>query len=182
MRLQIENWRWQGVPFYLRSGKCLEEKVSHITIQFKEPPHLLFPHATGPLTPNVLVLYLQPDEGLHWRFEAKVPDTAADMRSVDMEFHYAEAFGPASIPESYERLILDALSGDASLFTRADEVETAWGLIDPVLKSWEANQDPPLEFYDPGTWGPPAALALLGGSRRIWTDGVPVHQPQLQAK
>src|SRR5574341_1880470 len=132
VRLHIDNWRWQGVPFYLRSGKCLKEKLSQITIEFKEPPHLLFPHSEGKITPNMLVLYLQPDEGIHWRFEAKVPDTATDMRSVDMEFHYADSFGKTAIPEAYERLLLDALAGDASLFTRADEVETAWGLIDQI--------------------------------------------------
>ena len=99
LRLQIDNWRWQGVPFYLRSGKRLAEKTSQIIIEFKQPPHLLFPGAHSGMTPNMLVLYLQPDEGIHWRFEAKVPDTAADMRSVDMEFHYADSFGKTSIPE-----------------------------------------------------------------------------------
>jgi glucose-6-phosphate 1-dehydrogenase len=178
VRLQIDNWRWQGVPFYLRSGKFLKEKISQISIQFKEPPHLLFPHATTMLTPNELVLYLQPDEGIHWRFEAKVPDTVADMRSVDMEFHYAEAFGATAIPESYERLLLDAISGDASLFTRADEVETAWGLIDPILKAWEVDQTPPLTFYDPGTWGSAEAEALMSRSGRTWLDGGPNHRPE----
>ena len=179
--LQIENWRWQGVPFYLRSGKCLKDKLSQITIQFKCPPHLLFPNTHSELTPNVLVLYLQPDEGMHWRFEAKVPDTAADMHSVDMEFHYAEAFGPASIPESYERLLLDAISGDPALFTRADEVETAWGLIDPILDVWQTRQRPPLTFYDPGMWGPREAGALLARSGRAWMDGVPTHAPIAQS-
>jgi glucose-6-phosphate 1-dehydrogenase len=178
VRLQIDNWRWQGVPFYLRSGKCLKEKISQITIEFKQPPHLLFPNTHSKLTPNMLVLYLQPDEGIHWRFEAKVPDTVADMRSVDMEFHYAESFGETAIPESYERLLLDAINGDASLFTRADEVETAWGLMDPILKAWEGEQVPPLTFYDPGTWGPAEAHELLHQSGRSWMDGVPSHAPQ----
>jgi glucose-6-phosphate 1-dehydrogenase len=123
VRLQIDNWRWQGVPFYLRSGKRLKEKLSQITIEFKEPPQLLFPNTKEHITPNMLVLYLQPDEGVHWRFEAKVPDTISELRSVDMEFHYADSFGKIAIPEAYERLILDTLTGDASLFTRADEVE-----------------------------------------------------------
>lgn len=175
VQLQIDNWRWQGVPFYLRSGKFLKEKVSQIIIEFKPPPHLLFPHAKTKLTPNVLVLYLQPDEGLHWRFEAKVPDTTADMRSVDMEFHYAEEFGAAAIPESYERLLLDALNGDASLFTRADEVETAWGLVDPILHAWESEQTPPLTFYNPGTWGSAEAHTLLSRSGRAWLAGAPDH-------
>lgn len=167
LRLQIDNWRWQGVPFYLRCGKRLKEKISQITIEFKEPPHLLFP-ADGDITPNALVLFLQPDEGIHWRFEAKVPDTAAEMRSVDMEFRYADSFGQTAIPEAYERLLLDALSGDASLFTRADEVETAWGLIDPILSAWE-TQKQPLAEYDSGTWGPVEADELLARDGRAWS-------------
>lgn len=173
LRLQIDNWRWQGVPFYLRSGKCLPDKFSQITIQFKLPPHLLFPHTDTTMSPNVLVLYLQPDEGIHWRFEAKVPDTAADMRSVDMEFQYADSFGQTVIPEAYERLLLDALAGDASLFTRADEVEAAWSFIDPVLHAWESDQIPPLTFYKQGTWGPAESQALLGRDGRTWWEEMP---------
>jgi glucose-6-phosphate 1-dehydrogenase len=168
VRLQIDNWRWQGVPFYLRSGKCLKEKLSQITIEFKEPPHLLFPRSKERLTPNMLVLYLQPDEGMHWRFEAKVPDTAMEMRSVDMEFHYADSFGKTAIPEAYERLLLDVMTGDASLFTRADEVETAWGVIDPIIHGWE-TQKQPLAFYDPGTRGPAEADELLAKEGRRWS-------------
>ena len=170
VRLQIDNWRWQGVPFYLRSGKNLKEKLSQITIEFKEPPHLLFPKAKERMTPNMLVLYLQPDEGIHLRFEAKVPDTGAQMRSVDMEFHYADSFGQTAIPEAYERLLLDVLTSDASLFTRADEVETAWGIIDPILQAWEdssANQ--PLASYEPGSWGPAEADDLLAQENRKWS-------------
>jgi glucose-6-phosphate 1-dehydrogenase len=181
VRLHIDNWRWQGVPFYLRSGKCLKDKLSLIAIQFKEPPHLLFPHAHSKMTPNELVLYLQPDEGLHWRFEAKVPDTVADMRSVDMEFHYAETFGPAALPEAYERLLLDAISGDAALFTRGDEAEDAWSIIDPILQTWTNDRTPPLESYDPGTWGPPGSVALMSRSHRSWMDGLPTHNPRAQA-
>jgi glucose-6-phosphate 1-dehydrogenase len=167
LKLHIDNWRWQGVPFYLRSGKSLREKLSQIAIVFKEPPHLLFPAARGGITPNVLVLYLQPDEGIHWRFEAKVPDTVADMRSVNMEFHYADSFGQTAIPESYERLLLDALAGDASLFTRADEVETAWSLIDPILQAWESDKHP-LPEYEVGSWGPAEADDLLKRDGRSW--------------
>jgi len=170
LRLQIDNWRWQGVPFYLRSGKNLKEKLSQITIEFKEPPHLLFPKAKEHMTPNMLVLYLQPDEGMHLRFEAKVPDTIARMRSVDMEFHYADSFGKTAIPESYERLLLDTITGDASLFTRADEVETAWGIIDPILRAWEdpAGEEP-LAIYEPRTWGPAEADELLAKEGRKWS-------------
>jgi len=168
VRLQIDNWRWQGVPFYLRSGKALQEKLSQITIEFKEPPHLLFPGSDNHLTPNMLVLYLQPDEGMHLRFEAKVPDTAAQMRSVDMEFHYADSFGKTAIPEAYERLLLDVLTGDASLFTRADEVETAWGIIDPIIQTLDTQQ-PSLATYVPGTWGPAEADELLAKDKRKWS-------------
>jgi glucose-6-phosphate 1-dehydrogenase len=170
IRLQIDNWRWQGVPFYLRSGKCLKEKLSQITIEFKEPPHLLFPNADNQMRPNMLVLYLQPDEGIHLRFEAKVPDTSAKMRSVDMEFHYADSFGKTAIPEAYERLLLDVLNGDASLFTRADEVETAWQIIDPILKAWESPSDEQsLALYEPGSWGPREADELLAKDKRKWS-------------
>ncbi len=168
VRMRIDNWRWQGVPFYLRSGKRLKEKLSQITIEFKEPPHLLFPTKSGRLTPNMLVLYLQPDEGIHWRFEAKVPDTVSDMRSVDMEFHYADSFGKTAIPEAYERLLLDTITGDASLFTRADEVETAWGLIDPIIEAWDSRGQP-LAFYDPGSWGPREADDLLARDGCQWS-------------
>ncbi len=168
LRLYINNWRWKGVPFYLRSGKNLAEKQSQIIIQFKEPPLAMFPMQT--MKPNILVLYLQPDEGLHVRFEAKAPDTVAETRSVDMEFHYAEAFGQTAIPESYERLLLDAIQGDASLFTRADEVETAWSLIDPILQTWEAHQTPPLAGYKKGSWGPPEGYDLLARDGRRWLN------------
>src|SRR5512138_2799853 len=168
VRLQVDNWRWQGVPFYLRSGKCLKEKLSQIIIEFKEPPHLLFPNSTNHLTPNMLVLYLQPDEGMHLRFEAKVPDTVAEMRSVDMEFHYADSFGHTAIPEAYERLLLDIMTGDASLFTRADEVETAWGVIDPIIHAWEAQKQS-LPIYDPGSWGPKESDELLARENRKWS-------------
>jgi glucose-6-phosphate 1-dehydrogenase len=168
VHLQIDNWRWQGVPFYLRSGKKLKEKLSQITIEFKEPPHLLFPNTKERITPNMLVLYLQPDEGVHWRFEAKVPDTVSQLRSVDMEFHYADSFGKTAIPESYERLLLDTLTGDASLFTRADEVETAWGLIDPIIETWDADKHP-IAQYEPGSWGPTEADDLLRRDQRKWS-------------
>jgi len=116
----------------------------------------------------MLVLYLQPDEGMHLRFEAKVPDTAAQMRSVDMEFHYADSFGKTAIPEAYERLLLDVLTGDASLFTRADEVETAWGIIDPIIQTLDTQQ-PSLATYVPGTWGPAEADELLAKDKRKWS-------------
>jgi len=174
VRFEIDNWRWQGVPFYLRSGKYLKDKISHIAIEFKRPPHNFFAGMDGRLKPNVLMLFLQPDEGIHWHFQAKVPDSAADMRDVDMEFHYAESFEGTEIPEAYERLLLDAMAGDASLFTRADEVETAWGLVDPIVQTWQSGNSPVLGTYEPGSWGPPGAEALLRRDGRTWMNG-PAH-------
>jgi len=138
LQLFVDNWRWQGVPFYLRSGKSLAAKTSDIAIQFKQVPHMFLPSSTdNPISPNVLSLCLQPDEGMHLRFEAKKPGSGMQTNSVDMTFHYAEEYGHTALPEAYERLLLDALLGDASLFARADEIELAWSIIDPILASWE---------------------------------------------
>ena len=169
--LYVDNWRWQGVPFYLQSGKALKEKFSQVVIEFKRPPQLLFPASEArDMTPNMLVLYLQPDEGIHWRFEAKVPDTVAELSSVDMEFHYEDSFGKTALPDAYERLLLDTMTGDASLFTRADEVETAWGIIDPIIHTWEAlSGKQPLAFYEPGSWGPKESDELLARNGRSWS-------------
>ncbi len=176
LRLFIDNWRWQGIPFYLRSGKRLAAKATEIYIQFKSVPHLMFPLPPGrTIRPNALAICIQPDEGIHLRFEVKVPDTPAEMRSVDMDFHYADDFGPGAIPEAYERLLLDALNGDASLYTRADSIELAWGLIDPIVQGWESPHAPPLEIYEPGSWGPAAAADLLARDGREWTMGCGGH-------
>ncbi|MBI1800052.1 MAG: glucose-6-phosphate dehydrogenase, partial [Chloroflexi bacterium] len=138
LRVQVDNWRWQDVPFYLRSGKALAAKTSEIVIQFRRPPHLLFGMSSSTqLTPNILTLVIQPDEGMHLRFETKVPDAARLTRSVDMEFHYRGEFGDGPLPEAYERLLLDALLGDAPLFIRSDEIEKAWQFIDPIIQGWE---------------------------------------------
>jgi glucose-6-phosphate 1-dehydrogenase len=176
-RFYVENWRWQGVPFYLRSGKRLPAKTTEIFIQFKSVPHVMFPLPVGrQIRPNSISLCLQPDEGIHLRFEVKVPDTVADMRSVDMDFHYADDFGPGAIPEAYERLLLDALNGDASLFNRADSIELAWALIDPIVQGWETPIAPPLETYEPGCWGPPSAAAFLAREGRAWALGCGGHE------
>lgn len=171
IRFFIDNWRWQGVPFYLRSGKRLAAKASEITIQFKQPPHLMFPlPADAEIPANTLTLCLQPDEGIHLRSQAKVPDTVADMHTVDLAFHYRDAFDANPIPEAYERLILDALHGDASLFTRGDRAELAWRLLDPILATWQANKAP-LAGYEPGSWGPAASDELLARDGRAWLHG-----------
>jgi glucose-6-phosphate 1-dehydrogenase len=169
VQLFIDNWRWQGVPFYLRSGKALAAKTTEMVIQFKRPPHMMFPLPPEKrLTSNLLAICIQPDEAIHLRFEAKVPDSVVEMRSVDMEFHYAQSFGPAAIPDAYERLLLDALSGDAGLFTRADENELAWKLVDSILAGWESAHAPPLATYERGSWGPEAADELTAGEGCNW--------------
>lgn len=168
LKLHVDNWRWQGVPFYLRSGKALAEKSSEIVIQFKSLPHSMFPAPAGEegAAPNVLGLCIQPDEGVHLRFEAKVPGAASRMRPVDMTFHYDDAFGEA-IPDAYQRLLLDAVHGDAALFIRSDAIGQSWRLIDPILKAWESD-DVPLATYEPGSWGPAEAEALLATDARGW--------------
>lgn len=176
VRLYIDNWRWQGVPFYLRSGKALAAKTSEIIIQFECPPHVMFPLPPGKqIKPNMLGLCIQPDEGMHLRFEVKVPDTPADTRSVNMEFHYADAFGSQAIPDAYERLILDALQGDASLFTRADGIELAWTIIDPIAQGWESSSAPPLATYESGSWGPAEADEFMARDGRAWLRGCGGH-------
>ena len=179
LRLFVDNWRWQGVPFYLRSGKRLREKQTQIIIAFKEPPLNLLPLQAGArMPPNLLVLFLQPDEGIHLRFEAKAPGSQSESRSVDMEFHYAESFGPSALPEAYETLLLDVLEGDASLFIRSDEVESAWALIDPILEEWATATKPPLASYEPGSWGPADADLLLAADGRRWFQEVTKHMLQ----
>jgi glucose-6-phosphate 1-dehydrogenase len=161
LKLYVNNWRWRGVPFYLRSGKGLANKTTEMAVVFKCVPHLMLPVPnSGTITPNVLSLCLQPDEGIHLRFEAKEPGAGMRTRSVEMEFHYAHDMAPGALPEAYERLLLDALQGDASLFARHDEIELAWGLIDSVLARWQGDQAPPLSLYPRGSWGPAEADAL----------------------
>ncbi|MGB8214969.1 MAG: glucose-6-phosphate dehydrogenase [Anaerolineales bacterium] len=171
IKLYIDNWRWQGVPFYLRSGKALLRKTSEIVIEFQSPPHLMFHLPEGSeITPNILSLCIQPDEGIHLRFEAKVPDGEQAMRSVDMDFHYRSSFD-GSLPEAYQRLLMDALAGDASLFTRSDSIESAWRLLDPLIQGWEKQSIPGLVVYPVGSWGPAEADQLLGRDGRGWRLG-----------
>jgi len=167
-KVQIENWRWAGVPFYLRAGKRLAKRVTEIAIQFKTPPIALFRQA-GVLRqePNVLVLNIQPDEGIALRFGAKVPGPVTKVEPVTMDFRYSTFFG-ASQPEAYERLLMDAIHGDSTLFARRDEVEAAWEHVTPLLDVWRDN--PPLDHpnYEAGTWGPDAAVAMLARDGRRW--------------
>lgn len=173
IELFIDNWRWQGVPFYMRSGKALAEKCTEIIIQFNSPPHVMFPLPSGhTINPNRLILCIQPDEGIQLNFQAKQPDSIAEMRSVEMIFDYTKSFGATSIPDAYERLLMDILQGDASLFTRSDAIELSWGFIDPIIKGWEtAGQSPPA-VYPMGSWGPEAADKFLSRHHRRWIHTV----------
>jgi glucose-6-phosphate 1-dehydrogenase len=172
IQFYIDNWRWQGVPFYLRSGKALASKATSISIFFKRPPHLMFPMpANAQLSANELSICIQPDEGIHFSFQAKVPDTPAEMRSVDMSFNYQESFGEQRIPEAYERLLLDSLKGDASLFTRGDAIELAWGLVDNISSGWEKSSRSTLYAYEPGSWGPKEADQLIAHDGFGWSLG-----------
>src|ERR1700677_2638793 len=171
IRLEIDNWRWAGVPFYLRAGKRLAARATEITIQFKQPPMLLFgAHMHGPcpdIQPNVITMRIQPDEGISLRFGAKVPGPQMAVCPVNMDFNYAQAFG-ASSANGYERLLLDAMLGDATLFAHRDGVEATWALMTPILRSWAENPIKDFPNYAAGTWGPPTADAMLKADGRRW--------------
>jgi glucose-6-phosphate 1-dehydrogenase len=166
-KLLIDDWRWSDVPFYLRTGKRLPKRATEIAIQFKEVPHKLFRESHTDPEPNLLAIRIQPDEGIMLRFGAKIPGLGIDVRSVTMDFTYGSAFAVDS-PDAYETLILDALLGDASLFTRADEVEEAWAIVDPIIDAWAESPPPDFPNYDAGTWGPPEADELMQRDGRRW--------------
>ena len=171
VRLEIENWRWAGVPFYLRAGKRLAKRVTEITIQFKQPPLSIFKDAEGKgaegIKSNVISMRIQPDEGITLRFGAKMPGPEMAISPVNMNFSYAEAFG-ASSANGYERLLLDAMLGDATLFAHRDGVEATWALMTPILEDWAKNPIKDLPNYAAGSWGPPAADAMLKADGRRW--------------
>jgi glucose-6-phosphate 1-dehydrogenase len=166
-RFTVDDWRWSGVPFYLRTGKRLPKRSTEIAIQFKEVPHKLFRDSASDPDPNLLAIRIQPDEGIMLRFAAKVPGLGIEVRSVTMDFTYGSAFSVDS-PDAYETLILDALLGDASLFTRADEVEEAWSVVTPIIEAWAAEPQPDFPNYEAGSWGPPEADELLARDGRRW--------------
>ena len=168
--LTVDNRRWAGVPFYLRTGKRLGRRVTEVAIVFKRPPHHFFnPDATEELTQNVLVIRVQPDEGMTVRFGSKVPGTTMEIRDVTMDFAYGSTFTEAS-PEAYERLILDVLLGDPPLFPRHEEVELSWRILDPILDFWAAHdrKGKRPQAYDSGGWGPVSADAMLARDGRVW--------------
>jgi glucose-6-phosphate 1-dehydrogenase len=169
IRLEIENWRWAGVPFYLRAGKRLQQRVTEVTIVFKQPPLHLFKSNSSDdkIEPNVITMRIQPDEGISLRFGAKVPGPTTNVRQVDMSFSYAAAFGKSSA-NGYERLLLDAMLGDATLFAHRDGVEATWALFTPILEAWAAETATGFPNYKAGTWGPDCADELLAKDGRAW--------------
>lgn len=170
VRLQIDNWRWQGVPFYLRSGKGLCRRLTEVIVQFRCPPHLMFRLPPGMLLQcNRLGLYVQPDEGIHLNFQTKVPDTdGVQLSPADLVFKYGDAFPDRPIPDAYERLILDAIHGDAALFMRSDNIERAWEIMDPIIAATEAPGVPPPESYPVGSNGPKSADEFIAREGRSW--------------
>jgi glucose-6-phosphate 1-dehydrogenase len=168
LRLQVDNWRWAGVPFYLRTGKHLAKRVSEIVIRFHRTPHMIFRrNPDGGLTRNELVVRIQPDEGVALTVAAKMPGPELKMLPVELDFRYGEVFG-AEPPEAYERLLLDAIHGDSTLFARADWVEQAWALLEPVLDAWAGDGAPPPYLYEAGGWGPPEAEPFIARDGGAW--------------
>ena len=174
MKISIDNWRWKGVPFYLRSGKRMASRLSEIAIQFRSPPLLLFGQkAIEEMSPSVLTLRVQPNEGISLRFQVKTPGAmheltpGLEITPVDMDFTYAEAFGNDAHP-AYETLLLDCMIGDPTLFTRSDEVEMAWSIIDPILEYWDKHPATTLPTYPSGSGGPEEANKILDGDHTRW--------------
>ena len=182
----VDNWRWAEVPFYLRSGKRMPNKVTEIVIQFKSVPHSFF-HLTpeDQMEPNLLTMRIAPDEGISLRFGAKVPGPDMHLRQVQMNFSYADAFKVAPAT-AYETLLLDAMKGDPTLFNRADQVEMAWSVIEPMIDIWAARGPfQPFPNYAAGTWGPADADALLTRDGRAWRNApasIPTHLPQAKVE
>ncbi len=173
LKLWVDNWRWSGVPFYLRHGKALKSKATEIVVRWKDTPGVLFNNQSNRVKSNMLIMRIQPDEGFALRTNAKVPGSGTDIRDVQMDFDYHDTFG-GEPPEAYERLLHDALLGDSTLFTRRDEAEVEWNICDPMLKAWPTASAP---FpYQPGSWGPDEAHDFINTDGRRW------HQPQVEEK
>jgi len=173
VRFCVENWRWRHVPFLLRSGKAMSCRTTQIVIQFRRPPHIMFDvDPVRQIQANRLVIQVQPAEGVFFSLQQKVPDQGMKLREMNLSFRFDEAFD-GRMPEAYERLLLDAITGDASLFARSDEVEMAWRIIDPIQKAWDSGQGPELATYPIGEWGPHDESARLIGEDRQWFDVCP---------
>ncbi|HEY6564902.1 MAG TPA: glucose-6-phosphate dehydrogenase [Pirellulaceae bacterium] len=174
LRLHVDNWRWQGVPFYLRSGKLMSCRTTQIVIQYRQPPHNLFRSSNQQdVDANRLVIQIQPAEGIQLHILSKTPDAGMRLRMTDLDFRFRQQF-PEEIPDAYQRLLLDAMQGDASLFARGDEVELAWRIMDPILDAWERGEAGPLHTYPAGQWGPDASLEWIRSQHREWFDVCPV--------
>jgi glucose-6-phosphate 1-dehydrogenase len=174
IKLAVNNWRWQGVPFYLRSGKAMSCRTTQIVIQFRQVPHMMF--QSGPRSAseaNRLVIQVQPAEGIQLHFHTKVPDAGMDLRLTDLNFTFRDTF-KGRLPDAYQRLLLDVMHGDPSLFSRSDEVELAWGIIDPIQTAWDRGAGPPLEQYEAGGWGPPQSTDWMREQGREWFDVCPL--------
>ena len=175
IRLEIDNWRWQGVPFYLRSGKAMSCRTTQIVIGFRQPPLELFANGTPALAreANRLVIQIQPAEGIQLHFHTKVPGAGMHLRLTDLDFSYSRRFA-GRLPEAYEPLLLDVIEGDASLFARADEVEKSWEIIDPFVRAWGSIDMPAVPIYEPGDWGPMESVEWMAAQGRTWFDQCPV--------
>jgi glucose-6-phosphate 1-dehydrogenase len=170
LRFRVENWRWAGVPIFVRTGKRLPARVTEVALTFRQVPFLLFDRRTSrDLRPNTLILRIQPDEGISLEFGAKIPGEKFHIRSVAMDFSYAEAFAGVEAADGYERLIHDALVGDATLFIRSDEVQQAWRIVDPYLQAW-SEPGSAIQFYPAGSWGPHLADLLVQGFGDEWRN------------
>ena len=170
LKVLIDNWRWSGTPFYIRTGKVMPEKVSEIVVRFRSPPLTLFQkQCETPVYPNDLIIHVSPQEGISMRLNGKVPGGTMNIKSVELNFNYADTFKKEA-PEAYERLIADSMNGDQTLFIRGDEAEAAWEVIDLVLQGWEKGGKKP-ETYAPGTWGPQSAIDLIEKDGRRWLQG-----------
>jgi glucose-6-phosphate 1-dehydrogenase len=175
IRLEIDNWRWQGVPFYLRSGKAMSCRTTQIVIGFRQPPLELFANGTPTAAreANRLVIQIQPAEGIQLHFHTKVPGAGMHLRLTDLDFSYSREFA-GRLPEAYEPLILDVMEGDASLFARADEVEKSWEIIDPFVQGWASARLSPPDVYELGDWGPLSSFEWMHAQGRTWFDMCPV--------
>jgi glucose-6-phosphate 1-dehydrogenase len=174
VRLCVDNWRWKDVPFYLRSGKAMSCRTTQIVIQFRQVPHMMF--EGGPRSSqqaNRLVIQIQPAEGIQLHFQTKVPDAGMQLRLTDLDFRFQKQF-TGTMPDAYQRLLLDVIQGDASLFARSDEVELAWGIIDPISAAWQERGLPAIALYEAGGWGPPSSTAWVRREGREWFDACPV--------
>ncbi|MCE9630926.1 MAG: glucose-6-phosphate dehydrogenase [Planctomycetia bacterium] len=175
IRLEVDNWRWQGVPFYLRSGKAMSCRTTQIVIGFRQPPLELFSNGKRSTSreANRLVIQIQPAEGIQLHFHTKVPGAGMNIRLTDLEFSYSRQF-KGRLPEAYEPLLLDVMAGDASLFARSDEVEKSWEIIDPFVRAWSSDAMPAPDLYEPGDWGPMSSFEWMAAQGRTWFDTCPV--------